>query len=114
MVEDGGGGELGDPRQIAVLHELSGVQATAGENGVLDAGGEYIPEADLQIKVVQLLQQAVLHVIDQIGQAIPIDLVHRPRRQLHDLLSDIPLLGGAVPPFQRVQHGGVVVLAHLP
>lgn len=47
MVEDSGGGELGDPRQIAVLHKLGGVQAAASEDGVLDAGGEYIPEADL-------------------------------------------------------------------
>ena len=114
MVEDGGGGELGDPRQIAVLHELGGVQAAAGENGVLDAGGEHVPKADLQIEIVQLLQQTVLHVIGQIGQAVPVDLVDRPRRQFHDLLPDVPIPGGTVPPFQRVQHGGVVVLPHFP
>ena len=107
MVEDGWGGELGDPRQIAVLHELGGVQAAAGENGVLDAGGEHVPKADLQIEVVQLLQQTVLHVIGQIGQAVPVDLVYRPRRQLHDLFPDIPIPGGTIPPFQRVQHGGM-------
>ena len=114
VVEDGWGGELGDPRQIAVLHELGGVQAAAGENGVLDAGGEHVPKADLQIEVVQLLQQTVLHVIGQIGQAVPVDLVYRPRRQLHDLFPDIPIPGGTIPPFQRVQHGGMVVLPHFP
>ena len=114
MVEDGGGGELGDPRQITVLHELGGVQAAAGEDGVLDAGGEHVPKADLQIEVVQLLQQTVLHVIGQIGQAVPVDLVYRPRRQLHDLLPDVHIPGGTIPPFQRVQHGGMVVLPHFP
>lgn len=114
VVEDGGCGKLGDPRQIAVLHELGGVQTAAGEDGVLDAGGEHITEAHLQIEVVQLLQQTVLHVIGQIGEAVPVDLVHRPRRQLHKLFANVPVLGGAVPPLQRLQYGGVVVLAHLP
>ena len=114
MVENGRGRELGDPRQITVLHELGGVQAAAGENGVLDAGGEHVPEADLQIEIVQLLQQTVLYIIGQIGQAVPVDLVYRPRRQLHDLFPDIPIPGGTIPPFQRVQHGGMVVLPHFP
>ena len=114
VVEDGGGGEFSDPRQIAVLHKFGGVQAAAGEDGVLDASCEHVPEADFQIEVIQLLQQTVLHVISQIGQAVPVDLVYRPRRQLHDLFPDIPIPGGAVPPFQRVQHGGMVVLPHFP
>ena len=114
MVEDGGGGEFSDPRQIAVLHKFGGVQAAAGEDGVLDASCEHVPEADFQIEVIQLLQQTVLHVISQIGQAVPVDLVYRPRRQLHDLFPDIPIPGGTLPPFQRVQHGGMVVLPHFP
>ncbi|MCI9069016.1 MAG: hypothetical protein HFI65_10265 [Lachnospiraceae bacterium] len=113
-MEEVGSGKLGDPRQIAVLHELGGVQAAAGEDGVLDAGGEHVPEAHLQIEVVQLLQQTVLHIVGQIGEAVPVDLVYRPRRQLHELFSNVPVPCGAVPPLQRLQHGGVVVLAHLP
>ena len=114
VVEEVGSGEFGDSRQIAVLHELAGVQAAAGEDGVLDAGGEHVPEAHLQIEVVQLLQQTVLHIVGQIGEAVPVDLVYRPRRQLHELFSNVPVPYGAVPPLQRLQHGGVVVLAHLP
>lgn len=114
MVEDSGGGELGDPRQIAVLHELGRVQAAADENGILNAGGEHIPETHLQIEIVQLLQQTVLHIIGQIGQAVPVDLIYRPCRQLHDLFPDVPISSGTVPSFQRVQHGGMVVLPHFP
>lgn len=97
MVENGGGGELGNSRQIAVLHELGRVQAAAGEDGVLDASGEHISEADFQIEIVQFLQQTVLHIIGQIGQAVPVDLVDRPCCQLHELLPDVPVLGGTIP-----------------
>jgi hypothetical protein len=30
---------------------------------------------------------------------IPIDFVDRPRRQLHELFPDVPVLGGAIPPL---------------
>jgi hypothetical protein len=56
VVEDSGRRKLGDSRQIAVLHELAGVQAAAGENGILDAGGEHVPKSNFQIEFVQFLQ----------------------------------------------------------
>ena len=96
MVEDGWGGELGDPRQVAVLHELVGVQAAAGEDGVLNAGGEHISKADLQIEAVQPLQQTVFNIIGQIGEAVPVDLIDRSCRQLHELIADVPVPGGTV------------------
>ena len=114
VVEGGWGGELGDPRQIAVLHVPGGIQAAAGEDGVLAAGGEHIPEPHLQVEAVQPLQQAVFHVVGQIPQAIPVDLARRPRRQLHELFPDVPVPGGAVPPLQRLQYGGVVLLPQFP
>ena len=114
MVKDSGGGKLGDPRQIAVLHKFGRVQAAAGEDGVLNAGGEHISKADLQIEAVQLLQQTVFYIIGQIGEAVPVDLIDRSCRQLHELTAGVPVPGGTVLPFQRIQHGGMVVLPQLP
>lgn len=49
MVEDGGGGKLGNTRKVLVLQVIAGVQDAAGQDaagqdGVLDAGGEDIPK----------------------------------------------------------------------
>ena len=114
MVEDSGGRKLGDTQQVPVLHVFGRVQAAAGEKGVLDAGGEHITEAHFQIEIVQFLQQTISHIVGEIGQAIPVDLVHRPRRQLHQLSADGPVLGGTVFLLQCFHHSGVVVLLHFP
>ena len=42
MVKDGGGGKLDNARKVLVLQILAGVQAAAGQEGVLDAGGQEI------------------------------------------------------------------------
>ena len=44
MVENGGGGKLGNTRKVLVLQVIAGVQDAAGQDGVLDAGGEDIPK----------------------------------------------------------------------
>ena len=114
MVEDSGGRKFGNAQQILILHIFGGIQATAGEKGILDAGGEHVTKAHLQIEVVQFLQQTVLHIIGKIGQTIPVYLVHCSFCQLHQLDTDVPVLGGAIPPLQPVQHGGIVFLPHFP
>lgn len=114
VVEDGGGGKLGDAQQILVLQILGGVQTAAGENGILDAGGEHIPKAHLQVEIVQLLQQTVAHIVGQVGQVITVDLVHRSRGQLHQPPADVPAFRGTVSALQRIRHSGVVLLPHFP
>ncbi len=114
MMENGRGGKLGDPRQIPILHELGGVQAAAGKQGILDTGGEHIPKAHFQVEVVQFLQKAVLHIVGEVGQTVPVDFIHGPLRRFHQLCADVPILYRAVFPFQRFRHGGVVVLPHCP
>lgn len=114
MVENGGGRKLGDTQQILVLQIVGGVQAAAGEKDVLNAGGEHVTKAHLQIEIVQFFQQTVLYIIGQIGQAIPIDIVYRPRRQLHQLSANISALGGAVLLLQCFHHDGVMILPHFP
>ncbi len=113
-MEDSRGRKLGDTQQILVLHIFGGVQAAAGKKGILDAGGEHVTKAHFQIEIVQFFQQAVLHIVGQIGQMIPVDLVHRPRRQLHQLSADVAILGGTVLPLQCFHYGGVMILPHFP
>ena len=72
MVKDGGGGKLDNARKVLVLQILAGVQAAAGQDGKLDAGGQEIFIAHFQIEVVQFLQEAVPRVIAQVLQIVPI------------------------------------------
>jgi len=114
VVEDCRGRKFGDTGKILVLQVVAGVQTAAGQKGVLDAGGQYIPETHLQVEAVQLLQQTVPHVVGQVGELVPVDLTHRPRRQLHELFTDTAVLGGAVLPLQCRHNSGVVLRLHLP
>ena len=114
MVEDGGGGKLRDPQKILVLQVVSRVQAAAGQEGVLDAGGEDIPKADFQVKVVQLLQQTVRRIIAQVLQMVPIGFVHGALGLLHERPAEVPLLRRAVLPVQSLDDSGVMIFPQLP
>lgn len=87
VVQDGGGGELHDTGKILVLQIVGRVQATAGEEGKLDAGGEQVAEAHLQIQLVQLLQEAVLRVIGEVCEMVPVGLPHHAPGRLHQLFA---------------------------
>ena len=89
VVQDGGSGELGDPLEILRLQVIGGVQAAPPQEGVLDAGGEDASETHLQIQSVQFLQQTVPRVIPQVGQIVPVDLIHRLLRMIHELCADL-------------------------
>ena len=56
VVQDGGSREHHDAGQVLILQIFRGVQAAAGEQGELDAGGEQVAEAHLQIQLIQLFQ----------------------------------------------------------
>ena len=114
MVEDCRGGKFRNARKIFVIQIVQRVQAAAGQEGVLDAGGQKAAETHLQIQFIQFLQQTVLGVIGKVAQTVTVDLIHSMAGQLHDLVPYISLGGGAVPLFQGGEDGGVVFLPHLP
>lgn len=114
MVEDSGGGKGGDARQIIVLHKLGGVQTTAGEDSVLNAGGEHILICHLQIYALLFAQAAIAHIIGQLVQVAQVGPFHGAAGQFHDLVAYVPIFNGTIPLFQRFQDSGVVVLFHLP
>ncbi|WP_202621041.1 hypothetical protein [Pseudoflavonifractor sp. 524-17] len=114
VVEDGGGGELGDAGEVPVLQILAGVQAAAGEDGILDAGGERPPEADLQIEFIQLLQQTAPHVIAQVRQIVPVNPVRNAVGLLHELPAKVRFRCGAVPALQRRPNRAIFLRRQFP
>ena len=114
VVQDGGGGELGDPLKVLRLQIVHGVQAAPPQEGILDAGGEDASETHLQIQSVQFLQQTVPRVIPQVSQIVPVDLIHRLLRVIHQLCADLRAVRGAVSPLQRRRHILMVPLPQLP
>lgn len=84
VMQDDGGGKLDDTGEVHVLQIVSRVQTAAGENGILDAGGQEVSESHLQIEVIELLQQAILYVIGEVLQMIPVDLVYGAAHLLHE------------------------------
>jgi hypothetical protein len=114
VVEDCRGGKFRNARKIFVVQIVQRVQAAAGQEGVLNAGGQKAAEAHLQIQIIQFLQQTVLGVIGKVAQTVTVDLIHSMAGQLHELISYISLGSGAVPLFQGGEDGGVVFLPHLP
>lgn len=114
MVQDGGSRELHDAGQVLILQIFRGVQAAAGEQGELDAGGEQASEAHLQIQLVQLLQEAVFRVIGKVCEVVPVGLPHHAPGRLHQLFAQIIFCYGTAPLFQRGQHRVLVFLPQLP
>lgn len=114
VVQDGGGGELHDTGKVLILQIVGRVQAAAGEQDELDAGGEQASEAHLQIQIIKLLQEAVLRVIGEVCQVVPVGLPHHAPGGLHQLFAQVVFLQGAAPLFQRGQHRVLVFLPQLP
>ena len=83
-MEDGGGGKLGNVRKVLVLQVIAGVQAAAGQDGVLDAGGEDIPKVDLQAEIVQFLKKAAPRVMTQVLQVVPVGFPHGTTGLFHE------------------------------
>ena len=113
-MQDGGGGKLGNARKVLVLQVLAGVQAAAGQKGVLDAGGEDVPKADFQIEIVQFLQQTVPCVIAQIFQIVPVGPAHGAFGLLHELPANVRFLAGAVLPLQCLRNRAGLLRRHFP
>ncbi len=114
MMKNGGGGKFRNARKILGFQIVHGVQATAGEKGVLDAGGQKAAEAHLQIQIVQFLQQTVPGVIGEVAQPLTVDLIHSVDGHIHKLVANIPARIGAIPFSQGGEDGRVVFLPHLP
>lgn len=66
MMQDGGGGKFRDALQVPVLQIIRGVQAAAGQDGVLDAGGQKIAESYLQCESIQFFWKDVAGIINHI------------------------------------------------
>ena len=114
MVQDGGSRELHDTSKVLVLQIFRGVQAAAGEQGELDAGGEQVAEAHLQIQLIQLFQKVVLRVIGEVCEMVPVGLPHHAPGRLHQLFAQVVFLQGAALLFQRGQHRALMFLPQLP
>ena len=114
VVKDGGGGKLGDTGKVLILQIVGRVQAAAGEDSVLDAGGQEVLESHFQIEVVQFLQQTVFRIIGEVTQMVPVDLAYGAFGLLHERPANIRFLGGTILPLQCLRDNGVVVLPHLP
>ncbi len=114
MVKDGRGGKLHDAGKVLVLQVVGGVQAAAGQKGVLDTGSQEVPKAHFQIEVVQFFQQTVLHIISQIVQMLPVNLLHRTAGLLHELIAKVRFFRGTVLLLQRLRNSGVVFRPHFP
>ena len=114
MVKDGGGRKLGDAGKVLVLQVVSGVQSAAGQEGVLDAGGQKVLETHFQIQVVQFFQKTVCYIVSQIMQAVLVNLTDGAAGLFHKLIPEICLLGGAVLPLQSLRNSGMVFRPHFP
>jgi len=114
VVEDGGSGKLRDAVKVLVVQVVHGVQATAGQKCVLDAGSHKAAKAHLQIQIVQFFQQAVPGVIGEVAQTVAVDFIHSANGHLHDLVANVPASIRAIPFSQSGEDGAVVFLPHLP
>ena len=114
MVEDSRGRKLYDPGEILVLQVVHRVQTAAGEDGVLDAGGQEVPETHFQIEIVQTLQQTALCIVGEVLQMLPVDFIGGAFSLHHERPADILFLRGAVLTLQRPGNSGVVILPKLP
>ena len=114
VVEDGGGGKFRNTRKIFGVQIVQRVQTAAGQEGVLDAGGQKVFIAHFQIEVVQFLQKAVPHVIAQVLQVVPVNLAHGAFRLLHERPANVTFLRGSILPFQRLRNSAGFFCRHFP
>ena len=110
MVEDGRGGKLDDTGKVLILQIVSRVKAAAGEDGVLDAGGQEVSESHFPIEVIQFLQHTVLRIIGEVLQMVPVNLIRGAFGLLHERPAYIFFLRGTVPALQCRCDNGVVIL----
>ena len=96
MVQDGGGGKLGDACKVLILQIVVGVQAAAGQDSVLDAGGEDIPKASFQIRVTQFLQRTALRVVAQVLQIALAGPACGETGLLHELPANVRFRAGTI------------------
>ncbi len=113
-MEDGGGGKLADALQILVLQVVGRVQAAAGQDGVLDAGGQKVFIAHFQIEIVQFLQKTVFRIIGEVGQIIPVDLIDGTTGLFHELIAEVQFLGRSILSLQCLRDSGILLLAYFP
>jgi len=57
MVQDARRGKFPDSGEVAVVQIRGGIEAATGQNSELDARGQEIPKACLQIEIVQFLKE---------------------------------------------------------
>jgi len=114
VVQDAGRGKLRDTGQVLIIQIVHWVQAAASEDGILDTGGEKVPVAHLQIQVIQSRQQTVRGVVDQLGQMLPIGVVHGAPRRLHEPVPQVSGPYGPVPLRQGLRYGVAMFLSQLP
>ena len=80
----------------------------------MDAGGQDIAVAYLQIEVVQFLQQTAAHVIGKVSQMVVVNLIYRTAGLLHQQGADIGFICCPVLLFQHRRDSSVVFLPQLP
>ena len=97
MVEDGRGGKLDDTGKVLIFQIVSRVKATAGKDGVLDAGGQEVSESHFPIEVVQFLQHTVLRIIGKVLQMVAVNLIRGAFGLLHERPANICFLRRAIP-----------------
>ena len=114
VVENGGSGKLRNALKVLIVQVVHGVQAAAGQKGILDAGGHKPAETHLQIQIVQFFQQAVPGVIGEVPQPLTVHLIHSMDGHIHQLVTNVPARIGAIPFSQGGEDGLVVFLPHLP
>lgn len=113
-MEDGGRGEVRNAGERVCVQIIRSVQATAGEDCKLYAGGQELSEPGLQRGSVQFFQRAVLCVLSQIMQAVLIDLPGSTAGLLHENAAHIRFFHKAILLNDSSFHGGMMIFPQLP
>ena len=80
----------------------------------MDAGGQDIAVAYLQIEVVQFLQQTAAHVVGKVSQMVMVDPVHCTAGLLHQQGANIGFICRPILLLQHRRDSSVVFLPQLP
>lgn len=80
----------------------------------MDAGGQDVTVAYLQVEIVQFLQQTAAHVIGKVSQMVVVDFVHRTAGLFHQQGADVPLICRTISLFQCSRDSSVVIFPQLP